>query len=51
MLKRVKQDGRALEYASDDLKGDKEIVMEAIKQDQDGYALRFASVDLKGDLT
>ena len=29
MLKRVKQDGLALRYASADLKGDKEIVMEA----------------------
>ena len=47
MLKRVKQDGFALEYASADLKGDKDIVMEAVKQN--GDALQYASADLQGD--
>ena len=47
MLKRVKQDGGALEYASADLKGDKDIVMEAVKQDR--QALQYASAALRSD--
>ena len=37
----------ALEHASADLQGDKDFVMEAVKQD--GWVLQFASADLKGD--
>ena len=32
MMKAVKQTWRALEYTSTELKGDREIVMEAVKQ-------------------
>ena len=41
------QDGEALEHASEDLKGDRELVMQAIAQN--GHALVFASDRLKGD--
>jgi len=37
----------ALEYASEKLKDDKEIVLEAVKQD--GLALQFISEKLKDD--
>ena len=37
----MKQDGSALKYASADLQGDKDIVMEAVKQN--GRALEHAS--------
>jgi len=37
----------ALEYASEKLKDDKEIVLEAVKQD--GLALEYASEKLKDD--
>ena len=47
VMEAVKQDGRALEYATEDLKNDREIVMEAVKQN--GYALYHASAELKGD--
>ena len=47
VLEAVKQDGRALEYASEELRGDKEVVMEAVKQY--GRALEYASEELRGD--
>ena len=43
----VKQDGCALEYASDELKGDKEVVIEAVRRN--GEVLRFAAEHLKAD--
>ena len=47
VLKIVKQNGFALEYASEELKNDKEIVLEVVKQN--GYALKYASKELKND--
>merc|ERR1712185_885967 len=46
-MEAVKQNGRALEYASAELKGDREIVLESVKQH--GLALQYASAELKGD--
>ena len=43
----VKQDGNALEFASEDLHKDREIVMDAVKQD--GWALEFSFLELRGD--
>jgi hypothetical protein len=43
----VAKDGRALEYASAELKGDREVVLAAVAQD--GRALKHASAELKGD--
>jgi hypothetical protein len=40
VLEAVKQDGRALEYADDSLKSDREVVLEAVKSN--GWALQFA---------
>jgi hypothetical protein len=37
----------ALQYASAELKGDREIVKEAVKQN--GFALEYASAELHGD--
>ena len=47
VLAAVKQDGWALNYASEELRKDKEVVLEAVRQW--GYALRFASPELKED--
>ena len=47
VLEAVKQDGWALEYASDELKNDKEVILEAVKQN--GQALQCASNDLRND--
>jgi hypothetical protein len=41
----VKNDGSALQFASDDLKSDREVVLAAVKND--GSALQFASDDLR----
>jgi len=43
----LKQDGRALQFASEELKGDREVVVAAVKQN--GCALEYASEELKGD--
>ena len=43
----VAQDGRALRFASDAMKNDKEVVMVAVAQD--GRALEYASDALKND--
>ena len=43
----VKQDGRALSYASAALKNDKEVVLTAVNQDRN--ALRYASDALQND--
>ncbi len=47
MLQLVKRKPAALQYASAELKGDREIVMEAVKQC--GCALHYASAQLQGD--
>ena len=46
-LKTVKRNPFALEYASAELKGDREIVMVAVKQN--GFALECASAELQND--
>ena len=46
-LAAVKQNGLALEYASDELKCDREIVLAAVKQTS--HALEYASEELKND--
>ena len=46
-LREVEDAGMALQYVPEELKGDREVVMEAVRQD--GRALRFASEELKGD--
>ena len=46
-LERVSQNGNALEHATDELKGDTEIVMAAVSQN--GRALEYATDELKGD--
>ena len=43
----VKVDGTALEFASEELRHDREVVMKAVKQN--GMAIRFASEDLRHD--
>ena len=45
MLAAVAQNGNALQYASEDLKADKDVVLAAVMQD--GFALCFTSKDLK----
>ena len=47
ILQAVRESGKNLELASEELQDDKEVVMEALKQD--GEALEFASTRLKGD--
>lgn len=44
---KTKRNGSPLQFASDRLKNDKEIVLEAVKAN--GYALQFASDELKSD--
>jgi len=45
----VAHDPSLLQYCSDELKGDKEIVIAALKQDMSGEILRYASDELKND--
>ena len=47
MTDAVKQNGHALRYASEGLKGDKRVAMEAVKHDFS--VLKHASEELKGD--
>jgi CxxC motif-containing protein len=47
VLKAVKDVGLNLEYASEELKADKKIVMAAVKQD--GRSLEYASKELRAD--
>ncbi|EFC44500.1 predicted protein [Naegleria gruberi] len=47
VLKAVKQNGYALDYANESFKRDRELVLEAIKQN--GYALRYADDSLRKD--
>ena len=48
VLVAVKENGLTLQYASDELKADREIVLEAIRNSR-GHALEWASNELKGD--
>ena len=48
MLEAVKKDGWALQYASDSIKADREVVLEALKESF-GNALEYASDTLKAD--
>jgi hypothetical protein len=43
----VQQNGKALEYASEELRGDREVVLAAVQQHWG--ALEYASEGLKGD--
>ena len=43
----VSKDGAALEYAAEELKADREIVMTAVSED--GWALEFVAEALRGD--
>ena len=45
ILKKIKKNGLALQYISNELKNNKEIVLTAVKQD--GLALQYASNELK----
>jgi len=47
VLAAVKSRGAALEFASDELQTDQEVVLEAVKAD--GRALEFASAELQAD--
>eukprot|EP00971_Amphidinium_carterae_P135761 2689812-Amphidinium_carterae.1 len=47
VLAAVQRNGRALEFAAEELKGDWDIVLEAVGQN--GYALQFAADECKGD--
>jgi hypothetical protein len=51
VMEAVKQFGGALEHASAELKGDREIVMEAVKHGRisNAHALMYASPELQGD--
>ena len=48
VLEAVKQDGYALEYASEELRGDREVVLAAVKQN--GRALEQASFKLQFEM-
>ena len=43
----VKSNGNALEFASNELKNNREIVLMAVKSN--GHAIKFVSNELKGD--
>ena len=47
VLATVQQDGFALEYASAELRADREVVLAAVQQD--GFALGYASAELRAD--
>ena len=47
VLATVKEDGGALEYASEELRADREVVLAAIKEN--GIALKYASKELQAD--
>ena len=49
VLAAVNQHGEALEFASEEMKGDKEVVLAAVNRDILGYALNFASKEMQGD--
>eukprot|EP00971_Amphidinium_carterae_P129403 2563086-Amphidinium_carterae.1 len=43
----LRRDWRALEFASEDCRGDRDIVLAAVKQS--GFALQFAAESCRGD--
>ena len=43
----VRKNGLDLKNASEELRGDREVVIRAVRQN--GYALRYASEELRGD--
>ena len=47
VLQAVRQNGKALQYASEELKNDREVVLQAITQN--GKALQYASPELQDD--
>lgn len=47
VLTAVRNDGRALEYASEELRNDQEVVLEAVRRS--GWVLMFASKELQND--
>ena len=47
IIKKVKRNGHYLQYASEELKNNKEVVLEAVKQN--GNALQYTSKELKND--
>ena len=47
MLEAIKIDPWLIEYASDTLKADREVMLEAVRSD--GLVLEFASEELKND--
>ena len=47
VLEAVRKSGLDLQYASDELRNDKDVVVAAIQQN--GYALEYASAELKND--
>ena len=47
VLAAIGENGMVLQFASDELRNNKEVVLAAVEQD--GRALQFASEDLKGD--
>ena len=47
MLAAVKQDGRAFQYASKELRADRKVVLKAVEED--GGALQYASEELRAD--
>ena len=48
LLPAVAQEGFALEYAAEELRGDREVVLTAVRQR--GHALRFAAAELREDV-
>jgi hypothetical protein len=48
VLEAVKQDGMALQFASDELKNNKDVVLKAVRQNV--WVLRFASEELQKEL-
>lgn len=53
VLEAIKNDGEALKYASEELRGDKEVVLTALETNKDDfgikYTLKYASEELRGD--
>ena len=44
----MRQNGRALEFASEDLRADRDVVLAAVRQN--AYALKYASERLRDDV-
>ena len=48
-LSAVRQDGRALKFASDELRNDREVVLRAVVKNKYKWALQYASEELRND--